>query len=257
MTLTLVQRGSWPGWAPGAADIYLDSEAGAAYLSMMAAYRRETGRSDGEIAEPVGGLRTPAIDAAMLAAFRSRDKAQMAYWNLDPASKAPPGLDSPHNSGLCVDVYAGGWSWFSGSNGANPRRFGFRFTLLASNDVHHLQYFPGTATAALDVHGLDGGGATPDPEQEEDEFMVQQINYDKQVLTIQDAGKQSWFLVDTRSGAWQETTDLKVATLWVSKHGDSENVTYAEATGRKQAAADVRFGGKAPAVDPVKKAGTL
>ena len=147
---TLVQHGSWPGWAN--ADIYLRDDAAAAYLTAQAAYRAETGRADGEIAEPVGGIRTVDQVKQMQVAFDSRNPTQMAYWNLDPSSKARPGLDSPHISGLCADIYAADFQWWID----NAARFGFRRTLVGSGDLHHFQFFPGTATAALNVTSIDG-----------------------------------------------------------------------------------------------------
>jgi hypothetical protein len=208
-SFVVVQRGSWPGWAN--ADIQLRDDAAAAYLSALAAYRRETGRTDGEIAEPVGGLRTPAIDAAMLAAFRSRDPAQMHYWNLDPASKAPPGLNSPHNNGLCADIWAGtASSWANGTNWwiVNGPRFGLRRTLVGSGDIHHFQYFPGTATAALDVTSLDG--STPgDDDVPSFDFQLFQAT-DNGGLSV-NVGAGDWWCRATPSAPLERITNGQAA----------------------------------------------
>jgi hypothetical protein len=150
--LVIVQHGSWPGWDN--ADIPLSPDCAAAYLTGLAAYRADHPNrtaDDTQIAEPVGGNRTPDQVRAMQSAFDSRDPAQMRYWNLDPSSKARPGLSSPHIGGNCVDIWASDFQWWID----NGPRFGLRRTLVASGDAHHFQFFPGTATADLHVQSLD------------------------------------------------------------------------------------------------------
>jgi len=155
MTFTLVQRGSWPGWQ--AADIYLEADAAAAFLTANAAYVRETGRVPAQVFEPVGGLRTVAQVKAMQVAFDTRNFAQMALYNMSTTSRARPSLSSPHLSGECVDVAAADFQWWIDNAG----RFGLRRTLVDADDPRHFQYFPGTATAALNVTSLDGDAVTP------------------------------------------------------------------------------------------------
>ena len=161
MTFVLVQHGVWPGWSPNA-DIYLDAGAAAAYLTAARDYRAATGRTDAGIAEPVGGLRTAAEITEMQWAFDHRGTAQSdvlyAKYNMDRGSRARPVMNSPHTLGLCVDIASTFFLNWMITNGA---KYGFRRTLVAANDIRHFQYFPGTATAALNVTSLDGGAVAP------------------------------------------------------------------------------------------------
>jgi len=161
MPFVLVQHGAWPGWSPNP-DIYLEAGAAAAYLTAARDYKAATDRTDAGIAEPVGGLRTAAEITEMQWAFDHRGTAQSdalyVKYNMDRGSRARPVMNSPHTLGLCVDIAS---TFFLNWMITNGTKYGFRRTLVAANDIRHFQYFPGTATAALNVTSLDGGAIAP------------------------------------------------------------------------------------------------
>lgn len=151
--MTVVQRGTWPGW-DGGVVLELADDAAAALLTAARAYQADK-RVDlkGDLAVlPVGCKRTAAQVAEMQLAFDHRDVALLRKYNMDTASRARPSSTSPHLSGYCVDISNNGFLAWLVVNGA---RYGLKRTLVAANDLRHFQYFPGTATAALDVRTLD------------------------------------------------------------------------------------------------------
>jgi len=197
-TFVLVQRGSWPGWAPGTADLYLAFDCAAALFTARRDYRAETGRHDADLAEPAGAKRSIEQVRAMRAAFLARDLATMEFYNMSTTSTAPPSLTSPHLTGYSFDVASDAFQkWLV----VNHARYGVRQTLVKENDPRHWQFFPGTATVALDVTSLDNGAAAP-----ESRSLVENIR----LLWIQWKGsdaddKRVFYRLDLRNGTYEDS----------------------------------------------------
>lgn len=166
VTIQTFNRAGWPANFP----IELADDAAAAILTAARDYQAETGHDlHGDyLAAPVGGLRTAADVDEMIVGFRLHKAGQpgwqaiYAKYNMDEASKAQPSHNT-HETGECGDVSDSGFlAWLKAGN---AKRYGLVFTLSPPlstlNDLRHCQYFPGTATVALDVHGLDNETAAP------------------------------------------------------------------------------------------------
>lgn len=222
MTYVLVQRGSWPGWSPNA-DIYLEAGTAAAYLTAARDYHTATGRTDAGIVEPLGGLRTAAQIAEMQWAFDHRGTAQSAAlyqkYNMDPNSHARPATSSTHFLGICVDVASTFFLDWMITNGA---RYGLKRTIPGPpwNDIRHFQFFPGTATAALNVTSLDNSTVTT---QEDDMTSSTRVF---QMTDANGADVSDWsrigpdvLPVGTFPGGYEATADHGTAVRWIAQYG--------------------------------------
>jgi hypothetical protein len=168
MLVIVVQTFKRAGW-PDNSTIELEDAPGAAILTAARDFQAETGIDlKGDlVAVPAGGLRPEPWIVEMQWAFdhrhdaganKAKSLALYVHYNMDEASNARPVLTSPHRYGFCVDIADSRFlAWLI----INGHRYGLRRTLVAENDLRHFQFFPGTATAALDVTSLDGGAVAP------------------------------------------------------------------------------------------------
>lgn len=211
-----VQVSPWVGWPAPGAVIQLEDDAAVALFSAIAAYRADTGRHDADVAPlfaPVGGLRTVAECAEMAEAFdiyKGRKAGSMAWalatyakYNMLKSSDARPSTSSPHVSGRAADIAPPAfYDWML----THGHEYGWRFTLLNAGDPRHAEFFPNTATAALNVTSLTGSTApaAPPTQQEEGEEIMKPIlmsvndshgNYWGSVYAAGDLSK-GWFFQD-------------------------------------------------------------
>lgn len=186
MTFVVIQHGTWPGWTDGV-TVELEAQTAAAVFTAARDFQRETSVNlKGDLAAvPAGGLRPVAWIVEMQWGFdhrhdtganKTKSLAIYAHYNMDPKSNARPVTNSPHALGFCIDIANTAFlNWLI----ANGARYGLRRTLVAENDLRHFQFFPGTATAALDVTSLSGDASTPTAYMEDDmKFIKVMLNPD-------------------------------------------------------------------------------
>lgn len=221
--MIVVQTFNRAGWPPNS-TIELDDHAAAALLTAVRDYEaeRHTSLHGDYVAAPVGGTRTMAEVLEMRAAWRAprnstlwqtigRDK-----YNMDPASKAIPSLTSPHLYGLCMDISDNNFlAWLV----ANGTRYGLRRTLVAEHDLRHFQYFPGTATAALDVTSLNNTPQQEEPPMTNDTRVFQMIDANGADIADWSRIGPDVLPIGTFPGGYEATADHATAVLWVAQYG--------------------------------------
>jgi len=233
----VVQTFNRAGW-PVNSTIELEDATAAAVLTAARDFERETGVDlKGDlVAVPAGGLRPVPWIVEMQWAFDHRhstgaDKAKSlalyVHYNMDPDSNARPVLTSPHRYGFCADIADGRFlAWLKSPDPHRPghniaARYGLVFTLLKENDLRHAQFFPGTATAALDVTTLDGSAPIPTPQRKDPTMTVVYQMTDAAGAPINDwtRGGLAVLPIGTFPGGYEATADEATARLWIRDAG--------------------------------------
>jgi len=229
----VVQTFNRDGWPPDS-TIELEDGTAAAILTAARDFQAETGIDlNGDlIAVPAGGLRPDAWIIEMQWAFdhrhdtganKAKSLALYSHYNMDTASNARPFLGSLHRTGFALDVADSRFlAWLI----LNGHRYGLRRTLVAENDLRHFQYFPGTATVALDITSLNNDTQEEPPMADTVVFQettgnpaVPQNDWTRTgngVLPVLDSAGKALY-----PGGYEATTDIKVARIWLNEAGQT------------------------------------